>query len=439
MCERVVSVQSQERLQGDANLEGHVRAALDRRLSRDIDAPITLALSGGGDSLALLMFATAWAKARNRKIVALTVDHGLQADSATWTAFARDAALRVGAEWRGLLWTGAKPSTGLPAAARAARHSLIADAVRDAGASVVLFGHTRDDVREAERMRDEGSTLGRVREWAPSPAWPEGRDVFVLRPLLQVSRAALRDHLRARGLDWIEDPANADLRYARSRARVSFGASDAVEPSSEPDDAVKLMAETAGVDAAGMISWPRAAPAPRAFLAAALLCASGGTRPPRGDQLRRLAARLQLGEVFAATLRGARVEADAALVRVMRDAGETARGGLAPVPLIPSQASIWDGRFEVGSDEGGEIRPLRGLAGALSRPEREEIQGFAAHARPALPVLIRTPGASPVLAANAGRVRVLVGPRLRAACGVVAQETFIAVMPRGAEGDASLC
>ena len=138
-------------------------------------------------------------------------------------------------------------------------------------------------------------------------------------------------------------------------------------------------------------------------------------------------------------MQGARVEADAVEVRVMRDAGETARGGLAPVSLAPGQASIWDGRFEAAASSGGEVRALKGLAAALPRSERAEILGFSAQARPALPVLIPTPGASPFLAANAGRVRVLVGPRLLAACGVVAQEADIAVVSRGEGLKPSLC
>ncbi|HEY3812410.1 MAG TPA: tRNA lysidine(34) synthetase TilS [Caulobacteraceae bacterium] len=420
-------------------LNNHVHAILDRRLSRDVSAPIAVALSGGGDSLALLTLAADWAKTRGRKLIALTVDHRVQADSARWSAFARDAALRVGAEWRGLVWEGEKPATGLQAAARGARHALIAEAARDAGGCVVLFGHTRDDVLEADRMRAEGSTLGHVREWSPSPAWPQGRDVFLLRPLLDVSRAALRAHLTSRGLDWIDDPANADLRYARSRARAALQTTDAVDLGHEPDAAVTRAAQAARVDAAGVISWPRPKPAPRAFLAAALLCASGGERPPRGDQLERLAGRLDGGGAFTATLRGARIEADAAEVRVVRDAGETARGGLAPLRLTPGQASIWDGRFEITADGGGEIRPLKGLAAALSHPERQEILGFSPQARPGLPVLIAQPGASPVLAAKAAWVRVLAGPRLGAACGLVAQEADIAVMSRGADGGASLC
>ena len=142
--------------------------------------------------------------------MALCVDHQLQGASGDWTRFAAGAAASQGAQFRALAWTGDKPRTGLPAAARAARHALIAEAARNAGAGVALFAHTRDDVAEAALMRAEGTSLGRLRAWAPSPAWPQGRGVFVLRPLLEVARSELRELLRARGLGWIEDPAGAE-------------------------------------------------------------------------------------------------------------------------------------------------------------------------------------------------------------------------------------
>ena len=179
------------------------------------------------------------------------------------------------------------------------------------------------------------------------------------------------------------------------------------------------------------------------FLSAACLCAGGGHQPPRGARVARLAARLASGEIFAATLAGARIEAGAAAVRVLRDAGETTRGGLAPVPLAPDRASIWDGRFELTPNqapgEGWEVRPLKGLAAALSPGERAEIGGVPAAARPALPVVLRGLASSPVLATKAAMVRCLVGPRLAAACGVVAHEGEIVDLTRGAGATASLC
>ncbi|WP_374389033.1 ATP-binding protein, partial [Brevundimonas sp.] len=55
---------------------------LDRRLTPDAEAPVAVALSGGGDSVALLLIVARWARARGRRLLALTVDHGLQPESA---------------------------------------------------------------------------------------------------------------------------------------------------------------------------------------------------------------------------------------------------------------------------------------------------------------------------------------------------------------------
>jgi tRNA(Ile)-lysidine synthase TilS/MesJ len=123
-----------------------------------------------------------WARLRGRRLLVLTVDHRLNPESASWTRRAGDQARALGCAWRGLVWDAPVPGTGLPAAARAARHALIAGAAREAGASVVLMAHTLDDAVEADLMRAEGTPIGRVREWSPSPVWPEGREVQLFRP-----------------------------------------------------------------------------------------------------------------------------------------------------------------------------------------------------------------------------------------------------------------
>ncbi|MET0337744.1 MAG: tRNA lysidine(34) synthetase TilS, partial [Caulobacter sp.] len=208
-----------------------VSAVLDRRLLSASSAPLAVGLSGGGDSLALLLVADQWARAQGRRVLVLTVDHALNALSADWTARCGRIAAELGWNFRALVWTGDKPSTGLPAAARRARHALLADAAREAGAGVILMGHTADDLAEGAAMRAEGSSVSDPREWAPSPAWPQGRGVFVLRPMLGLRRAEIRDWLTAQGRDWIDDPANEDPRFARSRARAaSPKAAEVFEP-----------------------------------------------------------------------------------------------------------------------------------------------------------------------------------------------------------------
>lgn len=343
-----------------------VGEVLDRRLLRGGAQPLAVALSGGGDSLALLLLATAWAKEAGRSLRVLTVDHRLRAESAGWTLACAAAAQRLGHAFRALAWTGAKPETGLPAAARAARHALLADAARTAGARAILMGHTADDVLEAGLMRAEGSTTPDPREWAPSPAWPQGRGVFLLRPLLGARRADLRAWLSARGETWIDDPANADPSYARPRARQILAkgslAAGAVPGESEPAPSAWALARACRPGPGAGLQIARAdlrAADPAAlarFVSAACLCAAGTTRPPARQRVERLAARLIDAAPFVATLAGARVEAGVQEVRFLREPGEAARGGLAPIHLKAGETGVWDGRFEITAEEDLEVR-----------------------------------------------------------------------------------
>jgi len=405
---------------------------LDRRLDAVSAAPVALALSGGGDSMALLHMAAAWAGIRRRPLLALTVDHGLNPESAAWTRFAGEAAVRAGALWRPLVWRGAKPCAGLPAAARAARHALLADAARTAGASVLLFAHTADDDFESARLRIETPSHGRLREWSPAPAWPEGRGVFILRPLLTARRADLRNWLAARGATWLEDPANADLRFARARIRAGGGLDDSKPLATEPTS-LRTLARQAGVGQDGRITLDREtlrgdATAER-FLAMALLSASGGRTPPRGSSVRGLLQRLRAATPVVATLAGAQVRANGAVVSIVREVGAYARAPGPTLALRAGQAGVWDGRFELTAAEDVTVRPLAGLAARLSHEDRAHLLGVEASARPTLPVLWRDGDDAPRLPQPFGRglgfARALAGARLRAACGLVEHERDI--------------
>lgn len=389
-------------------------AGLNRRLDAASTAPIAVGVSGGGDSLALLLIALDWARAHGRRVVALTVDHRLHPDSAAWTARALASAARLGAEPHGLAWGGAKPTTGLPAAARDARHRLLAEAARGLGSRVLLLGHTADDLDEAAAMRAEGGSVGSPREWAPSPVWPEGRGVFLLRPLLGVRREALRDFLRSRGETWFDDPANDDLRYARARARAARPA--------EATPALSSPASLAPTGDAATLSLPRAALTHHA-LAAACLCAAGHDRPPRRDHVEALAARLAAPGAVSATLAGARIEADAASVRFARELG---RQGLPELFLQPGETVVWDGRYEITAFAPDlTVRALAGLAARLPPAERAALAAIPAFARPALPVIVNSAGAvsCPILAEDRSlRLAPLALGRLIAACGLTTRE-----------------
>ncbi len=395
-----------------------------------------MAFSGGGDSLALLLLTKAWADRVGRTVLALTVDHGLQAQSAAWTRSAAATARRIGVDFRALKWDAEKPSTGLPAAARAARHNLIADAARTAGASVILVGHTLDDQLENALMRAAGEGVGVLREWSPSPVWPRGRGLFHFRPLLSVRRAELRDWLAARGWAWIDDPANDDLRRprARARARLEQGEETTWTEPRETGEALRRFAEACRTPPWGGLIVPRAALVEESRAAVRLLqiaatCASGRQALGRPERARTILQRLNCGETFVASLGGARLTAGRDLL-VTREAGEFDRTGGEPAPLHRDRPTVWDGRFELTARrEGLAAAPLQGRFSALEAHEKAQLSAVPAAARGALPALLR-PGLPPACPILAGRgmtdpdvtVSGLVERQFMAACGMIGRE-----------------
>lgn len=158
-------------------------------------------------------------------------------------------------------------------------------------------------------------------------------------------------------------------------------------------------------------------------LAAALVCAGGGDRPPRGERLAILRARLQAGEEFTAALVGARVEARDDAVLITREAGEFARRPLAPLPLPSGVETVWDGRWAIAVDQPGwSVVPAAGHRARLSKTDRAWLDALPAAARGGQPVLIRNAPDAAVLARTAGRARSLVEQRLALALDTTTHE-----------------
>ncbi len=415
-------------------IAGLSRAALDRRLDRSCAAPVVVAFSGGGDSLALLIGARRWAAAAGRPLLAVTVDHQLQNASAGWARWCAAQAARRGLAHRIVRWDGEKPAVGIPAAARAARHGLLAQAARAAGARVILMGHTGDDRLEARAMRDAGGSVPQPREWSPSPVWPQGRDLFVLRPLLSVRRAHIRARLAQAGETWLDDPANEDPRHPRIRARLQLAGGGDVLPDVP---APRACLDDVTLDPAGEIIFGARAACLR-FLGQALLCASGSDCPPRRDRLDRLRARIESAESFTATLAGARVECDGVLVRIAREAGDIARAGAGLRRLSAGEPIVWDGRFEIAARiEGLSATPLVGLAARLDRGERAALVRLSPAARKASPAIVDGAGRlTTALFVQDDRfsVRSLIADRFFAACGAVVNEADARLRSENAQG-----
>ncbi len=411
---------------------------LAQHLDGDRQAPLAVAFSGGSDSLATLLLTLDFAAKRGRKVLALTVDHGLQTASRGWAQHCATLAARLGAEPVSLVWDKDRPNAdarGLPAASRAARHRLLATAAKARGAKLLILGHTQDDRQESDWMRQtEGSTLGQLKVWGPSPVWPEGRGLFLLRPVLGQSREDLRALLTDKGLDWIEDPANQDPRFGRSRARMALANLKATTSAEAPDpEPIYWPKDLGSWSAYGALVLDRAdlrlaSEGLESFMARALLSVSGQDTPPRYLALQRLTTALQGNGSFTATLSGAQVLASHDQVWIVREAG---RKGLACLDLTPTVSSpqVWDGRFQMeGGAEGGQVIALRGHAKSLGPLDRTRLARLPAPLRPTLPLVAQADGlvylptfnGEPLVLNRVAESLIL--QRLEAACGRIITE-----------------
>lgn len=207
----------EERRPGLDPAVAEVRLAVRRALTGlQSGATVLVALSGGADSLALAAATAFEAPKLGLRAASLTVDHGLQDGSTDAAAAAAATAGRLGLNAR-VVHVEVGAEGGPEAAARRARYAALADGARAVGAAAILTGHTLDDQAETVLLglaRGAGATsLQGMAEASDIEGCP------LLRPLLAVRRATTRAACAAEGLVPWEDPHNADLRFARVRAR----------------------------------------------------------------------------------------------------------------------------------------------------------------------------------------------------------------------------
>jgi tRNA(Ile)-lysidine synthase len=203
-----------------------VTSAEAKQLFSDFDgAPaLLLAVSGGPDSTALMVLAARWVQQLKRhhkpKLVAVTVDHGLRKESKREATAVAKLAKTLDIEHRILRWTGAKPKTGLPQAAREARYRLLAQAAAKAGARHILTAHTLDDQAETVLIRlTRGSGMTGLAAMARVAAVPGGSACKLVRPLLEIAKLRLIATLDAAKIAYADDPTNRDAAFTRARLR----------------------------------------------------------------------------------------------------------------------------------------------------------------------------------------------------------------------------
>lgn len=343
-------------------------AGLQALFAAVADQPaIGLAVSGGADSLALLLLAHSWAAELPSapRLVVYSVDHGLRPEAASEVAAVVQAAQMRGLVARALAWTGDKPVSGVQAAARMARYRLMGQAMAEDGVSVLLTAHHRQDQAETVLMRlAHGSGVEGLKGMA-AMARIEG--VLVHRPLLDLEPTALRAVVDAAGLVPSEDPSNNDPHYERVRWRqalpqlAALGLDAATlaqfaERMGEADAAIAQMADACfteivqfdgfGAASIEMTPFVGLSPAIATRLLGRVLNIVGGRQKPRAlGQVERL--RLAIVEENLSrttTLLGCVVRLKEAAFVVAREPGRV----LPPdAPLPPHGELVWEQRFRI--------------------------------------------------------------------------------------------
>jgi tRNA(Ile)-lysidine synthase len=272
-----------------------------------------IAVSGGPDSLALLLLAAAAFPGRVR---AATVDHRLRPESAGEAAFVGGICAGLGVPHATL--TPGEPIRGnVQSAAREVRYGLLADWAAREEIACLLTAHHADDQAETLLMRlNRGAGLSGL---AAIRAAATIAGVRVLRPLLGWRRAELEAVCTAAGLDPVDDPSNADPNYDRARLRAALAGVPWVDAAAfarsaaalaEAEEALgwaaaRLIAERVqGAETIAMSFDPEGVPAE--LRRRILLHILGAATPPRGAELTRLIVTLEAGGT--ATLAGMKCE-----------------------------------------------------------------------------------------------------------------------------------
>lgn len=318
-----------------------------------------VAVSGGPDSLSLVLLADRWARSQGGFVHAITIDHAIRPDSAAEAAKVAQWMAARGISHEIYRLQEALPAGDLQGQARAARYRALERICAERSILHLLTGHHREDQAETFMLRlARGSGVDGL---AAMAAVTPRRHIRILRPLLDVPRARLAATCAAMGQASVDDPSNRNPAFARIKLRQGWGVLDAGGLSADrlaqtaqhlgrarlalEDDTAALLARVVRYHEAGFArldpkGFNRASPeiGLRA-LVRVLQLVGGQYYKPRFERTERLYADLQ--RAVDRTLGGCRLVSEASgTVLIYREPA-----AIAPDLPLGREAVQWDGRF----------------------------------------------------------------------------------------------
>ena len=190
--------------------------ALPDLLMRNEGRPLMVGYSGGLDSSVLLHALALHPESRTSGLRAIHVHHGLNSDADAWAAHCQRNCDHLGVELLVERVQVSNTGLGREGEARAARHAAFARHLRDG--EVLALAHHGDDQAETFLLRAlRGSGVDGLAAMRPWRVYAHG---WLWRPLLEMSRDAMREYAATHGLTWIEDPSNTDASLDRNFLRT---------------------------------------------------------------------------------------------------------------------------------------------------------------------------------------------------------------------------
>ncbi|MCY4179486.1 MAG: tRNA lysidine(34) synthetase TilS [Litoreibacter sp.] len=340
-------------------------------IAPNADAPkIGLAVSGGGDSIAMLHLFAPLAAARSAQLFVATVNHGLRKEASDEARFVAEVCAEYHLPHEVLSWDDWDGSGNVQSEARAARYRLLSEWSTANSLDVVALGHTCDDVAETFLMRlARGSGLDGL---AAMERHFERYGATFARPLLGLRRETLRLFLASHGYRWCEDPSNEDARFQRVKTRSVLKELASLGVDSEEiaraagelqsvkslirrytkETAEKIVEFQGGDLVVAQAAW-RAVPREmqRRLLNAMLQWVGGTDYPPRAEAVAELQAQLLANSTHS--LNGCLVTQSAETLRVVRE-------HKAVESLVGEFGDVWDGRWMLDGPSGPDLQ-LRAL------------------------------------------------------------------------------
>ena len=179
---------------------------------------ISVAVSGGIDSMALMLILDLWCKKNNTNLTAITVDHKLREKSTNEAIYVNNLCKERNIKHVILTWEGEKPEHNIELLARENRYKLISNYCKNNKIDYVFIAHHLQDQAETFLIRlFRGSGIDGL---SSMKNIAENYNLKIIRPFLNIKKEDLKQYLLENKIEWVEDESNNDEKYLRNKIRL---------------------------------------------------------------------------------------------------------------------------------------------------------------------------------------------------------------------------